>query len=98
MPKDDLSSGSDNSGSVSSEEVSLEKEDTSKSTESNAKNSETKKKKSKPQTMTLEIVDLTDHGDREFKSKADNAEGKKFMAEKSESLLGLLEEILKSYK
>lgn len=48
--------------------------------------------------MTFEIVELTDHGDREFKSKADNAEDKKFIAQKSESLLVLLEAILKTYK
>jgi len=41
--------------------------------------------------MTFEITDLTDHGDREFKSKADNAEDKKFIAQKSENLLCLLE-------
>ena len=48
--------------------------------------------------MTFEIVDLTDHGDREFKSKADDAADKKFIAQKSESLLSLLEEILKGFK
>ena len=41
--------------------------------------------------MTFEITDLTDHGDREYKSKADNAEDKKFIAQKSEELLSLLE-------
>lgn len=33
--------------------------------------------------MTFEIVDLADHGDREFKSKADQAEDKKWIGSKS---------------
>ncbi len=33
--------------------------------------------------MTLEIVDLTDHGDREYKFKADNEDDKKFISQKS---------------
>ncbi len=33
--------------------------------------------------MTLDIVDLTDHGDREFKSLADRPEDKKWIAQKS---------------
>lgn len=48
--------------------------------------------------MTFEIVDLTDHGDRQYKSKADDAEDGKFISNNSENLLVLLEEILKSYK
>lgn len=52
--------------------------------------------KAKPQTITFEIVDLTDHGDREFKAKADSLNDKKFMSQKFESLLCLLEKFLKA--
>jgi hypothetical protein len=47
--------------------------------------------------MTFEIVDLTDHGDREYKFNADNEGDNKFISQKSESLLCLLEEVLKSF-
>jgi hypothetical protein len=43
----------------------------SENSESSPKKKVEKKKKS--QTMTFEIVDLTDHGDRDYKSKADEA-------------------------
>lgn len=48
--------------------------------------------------MTFEIVDLTDHGDRDFKTKADDAKDKAFISKQGETLLTLLEEVLKSYK
>jgi hypothetical protein len=48
--------------------------------------------------MTFEIVDLTDHGDRDFKTKADDTKDKAFITKQGETLLTLLEEVLKSYK
>ena len=48
--------------------------------------------------MTFEIFDLTDHGDRDFKTKADDTKDKAFIAKQGETLLTLLEEVLKSYK
>lgn len=83
------SSNSDNTSSDKSSEKEAEKK---------SPTSKPKATKPKPQTMTFEIVDLTDHGDREFKSKADNADDKKFISQKSESLVCLLEEVLKSFK
>ncbi len=48
--------------------------------------------------MTLEIVDLTDSGDRDYKTKADEAEDKKWIAQQGNKLVGLLEDVLKAYK
>jgi hypothetical protein len=87
---------------MSEESSNFENTHSDRSSENQAekKSSTSKPKitKAKPQTMTLEIGDLTDHGDREFKTKADNADDKKFISQNSESLLCLLEEVLKSFK
>ena len=48
--------------------------------------------------MTFEIVDLTDHGDRQYKTKADITEDKKWIGHQGEKLITMLEDVIKGFK